>query len=55
VCRVQAYNPKRFPGVLPVQAASRKQPRQVFIIEAMHRNANGKLVKRDLIELLPPR
>ena len=32
-----------------------KQPRQVFIIEAMPRNANGKLVKRDLIELLPPR
>ena len=32
-----------------------KQPRQVFIIEAMPRNANGKLVKRDLIALLPPR
>jgi acyl-CoA synthetase (AMP-forming)/AMP-acid ligase II len=32
-----------------------KQPRQVFIIEALPRNANGKLVKRELIDLLPPR
>jgi acyl-CoA synthetase (AMP-forming)/AMP-acid ligase II len=32
-----------------------KQPRQVFIVEALPRNANGKLVKRELIDLLPPR
>lgn len=32
-----------------------KQPRQVFIVDALPRNANGKLVKRELVELLPPR
>jgi long-chain acyl-CoA synthetase len=32
-----------------------KQPREIFIIDAMPRNANGKLMKRELIEQLPPR
>ena len=32
-----------------------KQPRQVFPIKAMPRNANGKLVRRDLIAQLPQR
>jgi long-chain acyl-CoA synthetase len=32
-----------------------KQPREVFIIDAMPRNANGKVVKRELVALLPRR
>jgi len=32
-----------------------KQPRQIFIIQAMPRNANGKLVRRDLLAELPDR
>jgi acyl-CoA synthetase (AMP-forming)/AMP-acid ligase II len=32
-----------------------KQPREVFVINAMPRNANGKLMKRELIDRLPPR
>jgi long-chain acyl-CoA synthetase len=32
-----------------------KQPREVFLISAMPRNANGKLVRRDLVALLPKR
>lgn len=32
-----------------------KQPRDVFIIKAMPRNANGKLLRRDLVAQLPER
>jgi long-chain acyl-CoA synthetase len=32
-----------------------KQPRQVFLIPSMPRNANGKLVRRDLVAQLPER
>ena len=32
-----------------------KQPQQIFIVDALPRNANGKLVKRELVERLPPR
>lgn len=32
-----------------------KQPREIFIIDAMPRNAHGKLLKRELVGRLPPR
>jgi len=32
-----------------------KQPREIFLIERMPRNANGKLVRRELTDLLPTR
>lgn len=36
-----------------VRLQSDKQPRQLFIIEAMPRNVNGKLLRKELIALLP--
>jgi long-chain acyl-CoA synthetase len=47
--------PQEILAYCPSKLNPDKQRRQVFIVDALPRNANGKLVKRELIDLLPPR
>lgn len=50
-----AINPRELMVWCAARLHPDKQPREIRVLDALPRNPNGKLVRRDLIELLPQR